>query len=74
MEKNTTDILRTKAMLNFILPLIPKGGKKAPFIYPALNVPILIRNDDLTSEEFKAKTVCEYSICNARYEYLKKGL
>ena len=28
MEKNMTDILRTKAMLNFALSLLPKGGKR----------------------------------------------
>ena len=50
-----TDISRTKVMLNFELSLIPKGGKKAPSIYPALAAPILIRNDSLTSEESKAK-------------------
>ena len=55
MEKDTTDILRTKAMLNFALFLIPKGGKNAPSIYPAFKVPILIRTDSLTSEESKAK-------------------
>ena len=31
MEKNKTDILSTKAMLNFALSLIPKGGKKCNF-------------------------------------------
>ena len=33
-----TDILRTKAMLIFALFLIPKGGKNAPIIYPALTL------------------------------------
>ena len=55
MEKNMTDILRTKAMLNFALSLIPKGGKNAPFIYPALKASILTRNDSLNSEESTAK-------------------
>ena len=50
-----TDILRTKAMLNFTLSLIPKGGKNVPSIYPALKTPIVIRNDSLTSEESNAK-------------------
>ena len=50
-----TDIFRTKAMLNFALSLIPRGGQNAPFIYPALKAPILIRNDSLTSEETTAK-------------------
>ena len=63
MEKNIADILRTKAMLNFSLSLIPKRGKNTPYIYPALKAPILIRNDCLTSEESKAKTVCKYLIC-----------
>ena len=45
------DILRTKAMLNFALSLIPN----APSIYPASKAPILMRNDSLTSEESKAK-------------------
>ena len=39
MEKNMTDILRTKAMLIFALSLIHKGGKNAPSIYPALKGP-----------------------------------
>ena len=42
-------------MLNFELFLIPNGGKNAPSIHPALKAPILIRNDSLTSKEFKAK-------------------
>ena len=50
-----TDILRTKAMLNFALFLIPREAKNAPSIYPALKAPILIRNDSLTSEVSKAK-------------------
>ena len=49
-----TDILRTKAMLNFALSLIPKGGKKCTFYLSSFESPILIRNDSLTSEEFKA--------------------
>ena len=40
MEKNTTNILRTKAMLNLSL---------------SLKAPILIRNNSLASEESKAK-------------------
>ena len=44
-----------KSELNFALSLIPKRGKNAPSIYPALKVPILIRNDSLTSEEPIAK-------------------
>ena len=44
MEKNTTDILSTNAVLNFALSLIPVGGKNTPSIYPALEGPILIRN------------------------------
>ena len=50
-----TDILRTKAILNFALSLIPEGGKNGPSFYPALKAPTLIRNDRLTSEESKAK-------------------
>ena len=49
------DILRTKALLNFALSFIPKGGKNAPSIYLALEVLIQIQNDSLTSEESKAK-------------------
>ena len=56
MGKNTTDILRTKAVLNFALSLIAKGGKTAPSIYSALKAPILFRNDSLTSEKSKAKS------------------
>ena len=51
MEKNTTDYLRTKPILNFALPLIPN----APSIHPTLKATILIRNYNLTSEESKAK-------------------
>ena len=36
MEENTTNISRTKAVLNFALFFIPKGGRYAPFIYLAL--------------------------------------
>ena len=55
MEKSTPDILKTKAMLNFVLSFIPKGRKKCTFIYPALKAPILIKNHSLTSEESKTK-------------------
>ena len=55
MAKNTTDILRTKAMLNFAFSLILMGRKKRTFHYPGSNVPILIRNDSLTSEESKTE-------------------
>ena len=51
-----TDILRTKAMLNFALSLISKGVKNAPSIYRALKAPILIRNYSLIlSPEQKIK-------------------
>ena len=53
MEKNTTDILRTKAMLNFVFN--SQGAKNAPSIYLALKATILIKNDNLTSEESKAE-------------------
>ena len=36
-----------------------------------LKAPILIRNDSSTSEESKAKTVCECFICKASLEQLK---
>ena len=62
-----TDILRTKAMLNFELYSIPKGEKLHPSIYPALQSPILIRNDSLISEESKAKTM----VYRTSHEYLK---
>ena len=55
MEKNMTYMLKTKAMLNFVLSLIPKGGENARSIYPALKAPTLITNDSLTSDESKAK-------------------
>ena len=55
MEKNMTEILGTKTMLNFALSLIPKGGKGAPSIYSALKGSILIKNDSLTFDESKAK-------------------
>ena len=54
MEKNMRDILSTKAVLNFALSFIPKGGKNAPSIFPALKAPVSISNG-LTSEESKAK-------------------
>ena len=54
MDKNT-DILSTKAMLNFVLSFIPKGGKKCTFNLSSLKAPILIKNDSLTFEESKAK-------------------
>ena len=50
-----TDILKTEAMLNFALSLIPKEGKSASSINPSFKAPILIRNDNLTSEESKTK-------------------
>ena len=34
----------TEEILNFVLSLIPNGDKNAPFMYPALKVPISIRN------------------------------
>ena len=55
MEKNMTDILRTKAMLNFAYSVIPKGGKNAPSTYPSLKALVLIILISLTSEEFKSK-------------------
>ena len=54
MDKNM-DILSTKAMLNFVLSFIPKGGKKCTFNLSSLKAPILIKNDSLTFEESKAK-------------------
>ena len=42
-------------MFSFPLPSIPKEAKNAPSIYPTFNVPILIRNNRLASEESKAK-------------------
>ena len=55
MVKSMTDFLRTKAMLNFALSLIPKRDKNTPSVYPALKAPILIRYDSLTFEESKTK-------------------
>ena len=52
-----TDNLRTKAMLNFAMSSVPKGGKNIPSIYPPLKAPILIRNDSLTSEESTARNL-----------------
>ena len=63
MKKNTTDMLRTKAVPDFALSLIPRETKNAPSRYPALKALILIRNDSLISKESKAKTVCKYLIC-----------
>ena len=51
-----TDILKTKAMLNFALSSIPKAEKNVPSIYAALKVLTLIRNDSLTSQVSKAKS------------------
>ena len=53
--RNTTTILRKKAMLDFALCSIPKGGKNALSIYHALKAPFLIRNDSSNSGESKAK-------------------
>ena len=41
-------------MLNSALSLIPRETKDAPFIYPALKVPIL---------NLIGKTFCKYLIC-----------
>ena len=57
-----TDALRTKAMFNFALSLIPKGSRNAPSIYPAFKAPIFIGNDSLTSKESNAKD--KYLICS----------
>ena len=54
-EKKTTHMLRTKGTLNVALSPILKGGKICAFHFPSLKVPILVRNDSLTSEKFKAK-------------------
>ena len=49
------DILSTKTILNFALPLNPKEAQRhLPFVW-LLKALILIRNDSLTSEESKAK-------------------
>ena len=50
-----TEILRTKAMLNFALSSISKRGKNAPSIYNTLKASVFIRNDSLTAEESTAK-------------------
>ena len=50
-----TDILRTKAMLNFGLSLIPKGGKKCTFYLSSFESGHLHQKDSLTSEKSKAK-------------------
>ena len=42
-------------MLNFALSSIPKGGKNAPFVSPASEAPILIRNDSLTFKKYLTK-------------------
>ena len=56
MEKNMTDILRTKGNDEFRIIFNSQGRQKnAPSIYPALRASILIRNDSLTSDECKAK-------------------
>ena len=48
---NTSDILRIEKMPNFVLSSVPKAS-----ISPASEAPILIRNDRLTSREFRTKT------------------
>ena len=59
--KNMSDISRTKAVLKSALSSIPQDAKNAPSIHPALEPPVLIRNDSLTFEESKAKKkVCKY--------------
>ena len=44
-------------MLNFALSSIPKEGKDAHLISPAFEATILIRNDNLSSEEYETKIV-----------------
>ena len=69
-----TDILRTKAVLNFAFFLIPKREKIAPSLCQSLKVTILIRSYSLISDESKAKknkTVCEYLMSRASFKYLK---
>ena len=44
-----TDILKTEETLSYALSSTLKGSKNAPFIFTASKVPILIRNDNLTS-------------------------
>ena len=51
-----TDILRTKAMLNFALSLIPKEGKKCTFYLSSFESAHFFKNDSLTSEESTVKT------------------
>ena len=53
-------MLRTKQMLSFGLFEFPKDEKDASFSSPAFEAPNLIRNDSLTSYEYKAKIICRY--------------
>ena len=55
MEKNTTNMLRSKAILNFALFSIPKGGRNGTFHLSSFKSATLIKNDSLPSEESKAK-------------------
>ena len=54
-QQNTTNILRTKAMVNLYCFRFPREAKNAHSIYLALNALFFIRNDSLTSEDSKAK-------------------
>ena len=54
LEKNTIDILRTKAVLNIALSSVPKGSNESS-IYLASGAPIFVRNDSMTSKESKCK-------------------
>ena len=65
--RNITDILRTEEMLTVALSPIRKVGKNAPFISPASEIQILIRNYRSREQE----TVDKYVISRTTYDYLK---
>ena len=43
-------------MLRTKLYSVPKGGENAPFLSPASEAPILVRNESLTYKEYKTKS------------------
>ena len=59
----------TRKPQNFALVFASREAKNAASIYPTFDVPILIRNDSLTSDEIKAKAVRKHLISRMSYEH-----
>ena len=54
MEKKADTCCENKIILKYAPCGIPKGGKNAPFDLD-LNAPVLIKSNNLTSEEYKTE-------------------